>query len=79
MHKGHNIIVLIFSFRIDAPTNEELSHNLAIMNLKKINAAKLDEKYSTGKEKEPLKVTGSGTFPTYDEYETVVGKKKGNK
>lgn len=42
--------------------------------MKKINADELDMKYSGGKEK-PLQVTtGLGDFPTYDEYETVVGR-----
>lgn len=60
--------------RAEPPTDEELKHNLAIMQMKKVNAAKLDAKYSGGKEKEPQLATGSGSFPRYDEYETVAGK-----
>lgn len=62
---------------VDPPTDAELKRNLAIMEMKKINAAELDAKYSDGKEPaDPaLKVTtGLGDFPKYDEYEVVVGK-----
>lgn len=47
------------------------------MQMKKLNAAELDEKYSEGKESDPSLgvITGLKNFPTYDEYETVVGKK----
>lgn len=44
------------------------------MQMKKVNAAELDAKYSDGKEKPPQITTGMTDFPTYDEYETVVGK-----
>lgn len=47
--------------------------------MKKINAAKLDEKYSSGKAKVPQKVTGMGSFPVYEEYESAVGTKKKKK
>lgn len=43
------------------------------MQMKKINAAKLEAHYSGGKVKEPQKVTGGGTFPTHDGYEMVAG------
>lgn len=74
---NHSMYLIIF--RIEPPTPEELSKNLAIMQMKKVNAAKLDEHYSDGKVKEAQKVTGGGTFPTYDEYESTVGVKKGQK
>lgn len=63
--------------RAQPPTDEELKQNLAVMQMKKINAAELDAKYSEGKEPDPsLNVTtGLSDFPTYDEYETVVGKR----
>lgn len=46
------------------------------MQMKKMNAAELDAKYSDGKEPDPaLEIkTGSSDFPTYDEYEVVAGK-----
>lgn len=48
--------------------------------MKKTNSAKLDAKYSEGKEPEPKKmVTGGGNFPKYDIYETVAGKRPGEK
>lgn len=45
--------------------------------MKKLNAAKLDDKYADGKSKdETLEIiTGLPNFPKYDEYETVVGKR----
>lgn len=63
-------------YSVDPPTDEELKRNLAIMEMKKNNAAELDAKYSTGKEPDPaLQVTtGLGDFPKYEEYEVVVGK-----
>lgn len=47
------------------------------MQMKKVNAAKLDVKYGKAPEaaKTPQHVTGSGNFPKYDEYETVAGKR----
>lgn len=44
--------------------------------MKKMNAAELDEKYTAGKEpdKQLQITTGLSDFPTYDEYERVVGK-----
>lgn len=65
---------MLDNFRADPPTDEELKHNLAIMKMKKINAAELDAKYSDGKEKPTSITTGASNFPKYDEYETVVGK-----
>lgn len=44
------------------------------MQMKKVNAAKLDEKYSDGTEKPAQITTGLSDFPKYDEYERVVGK-----
>lgn len=57
------------------PTDEELKRNLAIMQMKKVNAAELDVKYSDGKEPELKITTGATDFPRYDEYEVVVGKR----
>lgn len=47
---------------------------MAIMQMKKINAAELDAKFSEGKENLPKITTGAPDFPKYDEYERVVGK-----
>lgn len=66
--------------RLDPPTDAELKRNLAIMQMKKTNAAELDMKYSEGKETLPQQqVTGGGDFPQYDFYEKVPGKKPGEK
>lgn len=65
--------MIYFFFSKEPPTDDELRKNLAIMQMKKINAAKLDEQYG---KPEPQKVTGSSSFPVYKEYETVAGNKK---
>lgn len=64
----------------DPPTREELMKNLAIMEMKKVNADKLDAKYAKPVDPSQLKaaqdpqmVTGL-SFPTYKEYERVPGK-----
>lgn len=45
------------------------------MELKKKNAAELELKYSTSKDKElPKDEKGYGSFPKYDEYEIIPGK-----
>lgn len=67
-------MIRFFFSRAEAPTVDELKHNLAIMQMKKINAAELDAKFSDGQEKPPQITTGLSDFPKYDEYETVVGK-----
>lgn len=66
----------VIIFRVDPPTPEELSKNLAIMQMKKINAAKLDEHYAGGKTKAPQEITGGRNYPEYNEYELSAGKKK---
>ncbi|XP_055381801.1 NADH dehydrogenase [ubiquinone] 1 alpha subcomplex assembly factor 2 [Condylostylus longicornis] len=62
--------------RVDPPTKEELVRNLSIMEMKRRNAAKLDEVY--GKKKDEFEVPkdskGRSSFPTYDEYEIIPGK-----
>ena len=46
------------------------------MQLKKINSAKIEEKFrKPGEVAAPQTVTGRGTFPKYDEYERTPGKK----
>lgn len=65
-----------FVFSDDPPTPEELNKNLAIMEMKKINAAKLDEHFSNGKLKETQNISGIKSFPTHDGYETSPGKDK---
>lgn len=69
------------AFRVNPPTDAELKQNLAIMHMKKVNAAEIDSKFSKGKEEEPIQITtGMPDFPKYDEYERVVGSgKTGNK
>lgn len=49
------------------------------MQMKKINAAELDAKFSDGQEKPAQITTGLSDFPKYDEYETVVGKSPSKK
>lgn len=71
---NHRIVLIVF--RVDPPTPEELQKNLTIMHMKKINAAKLDEKYSAGKVNVPQKVTGMSSFPVYEEYESGIGTRK---
>lgn len=63
-------------FRDEPPTREELIQNLSIIEMKKSNAKKLDEKYGTNSDE---KIVTGMSFPTYDEYERVPGKKPGEK
>ncbi|XP_075153009.1 NADH dehydrogenase [ubiquinone] 1 alpha subcomplex assembly factor 2 [Haematobia irritans] len=62
--------------REDPPTKEELVRNLQIMDMKKRNAAELDEKY--GKKDAAGKLIPQqetiGTFPKYKEYEIIPSK-----
>lgn len=55
--------------------------NLAIMKMKEKNAAELEAKYSKPKDlaELPKNPTGMGSFPQYDEYEIMPGKKKNEK
>ncbi|KAJ6645668.1 NADH dehydrogenase [ubiquinone] 1 alpha subcomplex assembly factor 2 [Pseudolycoriella hygida] len=62
--------------RDEPPTKEELSYNLSVIEMKKANAKKIDEKFGTNQKEQ--NVTGMG-YPTYDEYELVPGKKRGEK
>lgn len=74
-HKRANLTIRTsFSSRNEPPTNEELSYNLAIIEMKKSNAKKLDDKFGTNKEE---KIVTGMAYPTYDEYERVPGKKPG--
>lgn len=68
--------ILFFISRDEPPTNEELGYNLSIMEMKKSNAKKIDDKFGTNKDDQI--VTGMA-FPTYEEYERVPGKKPGEK
>ncbi|XP_062559994.1 NADH dehydrogenase [ubiquinone] 1 alpha subcomplex assembly factor 2 [Armigeres subalbatus] len=67
--------------RKEPPTEQELMRNLAIMKMKEKNAAELEAKY--GKPKDvaelPKNPTGMGSFPQYEEYEIMPGKKKHEK
>ncbi|XP_005187828.1 NADH dehydrogenase [ubiquinone] 1 alpha subcomplex assembly factor 2 [Musca domestica] len=62
--------------REEPPTREELVRNLQIMDMKKRNAAELEEKYgekdASGKLIPPKETVG--TFPKYNEYEIIPGK-----
>jgi hypothetical protein len=66
-------------FRKEPPTEEELKKNLAIMYMKKKNAALLDEKYGKPQDHASLKkneISGRAEFPRYDEdYEIMPGSK----
>lgn len=66
-------------YRKDPPTVEELTKNLAIMQMKKKNAALLDEKYGKPQDHASLKkneITGRAEFPRYDEdFEVMPGSK----
>lgn len=47
------------------------------MQMKRINAAKLDQQYSGGKTNDPQIVSGMPNFPAHGEtYETIAGKDK---
>lgn len=67
--------------RKEPPTAEELMRNLAIMKMKERNAAELEAKYSKAADSAELQKTptGMGSFPQYDEYEIMPGKKKHEK
>lgn len=71
----------ISTYSAQPPTDAELKQNLAIMQMKKKNAAELDAKYADGKQPDPALAitTGLSDFPKYDEYETVVGKRPSEK
>ena len=58
--------------RADPPSDEEVARNKAIMELKKVNAAKLAEERGevSGTKAEP-----PSAFPVWDEYETEPGQK----
>lgn len=69
--------VLIRNFRKVPPTDDELRKNLAIMNLKKQNAALLKDKNAPIQDHAALKKDETGqkaAFPSYDEYEVMPGK-----
>lgn len=64
--------------RTDPPTREELINNLAIMQMKKTNADKIDAKFAkpiTPEDAEEGKKFTGMSFPSYKEYERVPGKK----
>lgn len=76
-------LLFCFSFRTEPPTEEEIAKNVAIADLKKINAAKIEEKRLTDGGSLPTPVErGAQSFPTYSEYHTgdpsVNPKNKGN-
>jgi NADH dehydrogenase [ubiquinone] 1 alpha subcomplex assembly factor 2 len=66
-----------FFFRNDPPTQEELLKNLAIMQMKKKNAATLEDKHKQPQDHAALKhdqTTGRAHFPRYDDdYELMPG------
>lgn len=68
--------------RDEPPTREELVQNLQIMEMKKRNAAELNEKYTAARGEQPQitqPVKGPESFPRYQEYEHVPGKGSPNK
>jgi hypothetical protein len=68
-------------FRKEPPTNEEVMKNYAIMQLKKKNAAELDEKYGKPVDQTmlPKEEKGMSSFPSYKEYEINPSGKTGGK
>lgn len=62
------------------PTEEEVMKSLALMKLKKKNAAELEEKYQTKKLStlDPPK-TGYESFPKYSDYEISPGESRDKK
>lgn len=64
--------------RLTPPTEEELNKNLAIAQMKKINAAALEGKADVdrGHTIQIEDEKGYGSFPKYDEYEVMPGKPK---
>lgn len=66
------------NFRTEPPTHEELLKNLAIIQMKQINSAKLNKlhgKSADQKDNVPNEEKGYASFPKYGkEYETVPGK-----
>lgn len=48
--------------------------NLAIMDMKKTNAAKIDAKFSTKSKKDTEQIVTGMNFPSYNDYERVPGK-----
>lgn len=79
----HGMMQFIHNFRKDPPTKEELLKNLAIMQLKKKNAALLDDKFATPMDHAALRKDETGqkaAFPQYGkEFEIQPGKKIGSK
>ncbi|KAF0297304.1 NADH dehydrogenase [ubiquinone] 1 alpha subcomplex assembly factor 2 [Amphibalanus amphitrite] len=59
--------------RAQPPTDDEVARNRAIMELKKINAAKLAEQ--RGEVIEPAKPERPSAFPVWEEYEVEPGQK----
>lgn len=62
--------------RAEPPTEEEVTRNLAIAQLKKKNAALLEAKADSerGHKIDIVDEKGMGSFPKYDEYEMMPGK-----
>lgn len=70
------VFIKDFCFSNEPPTKEELMRNLAIMDMKKDNAAKIDKKFAKAITKEnPEKIVTGMSFPSYKDYERVPGKK----
>lgn len=64
------------NFRKIPPTDQELMKNLAIMNLKKKNAALMDDKFQQKQDHAALKRDETGqkaAFPRYNDYEVMPG------
>lgn len=61
--------MLNIAFRIEPPSEEEIAKNVAIAEMKKINAAKLEAKRLTEGGALPTPAEkGHESFPTYSEY-----------
>lgn len=65
------------AFRKEPPTDQELMKNLAIMQLKKKNAAALEDKFAVKQDHAALRKDETGqkaSFPQYTDYEIMPGK-----
>lgn len=69
-----------FYFRKEPPTDQELMKNLAIIQMKKKNAAEIDDKFKKPQDHAALKKDQTGEradFPSYgNEYEIIPGREQ---
>lgn len=59
----------ILFYRVEPPTEEEVAANVAMAQLKKVNAAKIETKrLADGGSLPSVPVKGAQSFPVYSEY-----------